>query len=373
MNKLHRAGLFLLLFLITLSTASQSTGETRVSDDIQELSRIASTLRKLPLKRDVRAISVDRDKFRSLAHSAVRRDVGLPLTRQKQILVFLGLLPSDYPFERCIIDEYSRRAMAFYSPSTKLITLPSWYRVDKAIIVHEITHALQDQHFQTRNFGVEPFLFDDRNLAAAILLEGDAMHVEEQYRKLYPEDEKDVSPFQLPSESPECELPASLQTLASGIYDYGIHFFNVMEKDGKSTEHFFHTPPSTTSELLYRTAPSPSMNERTRRQIIIGELNIRTILKSFISPRLAVLAGKGWKSDSLRFLGTGERQIQWTTEWSSEKDADEFFAAWVSSWEKRTGLILSKSVSSLLFDLPGGEVVITRKGCQVVTVWSPHS
>lgn len=70
----------------------------------------------------------------------------------------LGLLPRGADLRRGQLGFYAAEAMAFYDSKTKRIVLlgrpngradrPTPGGVNEKVLAHELTHALQDQHFQ---------------------------------------------------------------------------------------------------------------------------------------------------------------------------------------------------------------------------------
>src|SRR5438552_11346890 len=70
----------------------------------------------------------------------------------------------------------TERVAGYYEPKTRQFHLADWIDVDgqKTIMAHELSHALQDQHFDLRRFEHWPKGDSDAELAAHALIEGDA-------------------------------------------------------------------------------------------------------------------------------------------------------------------------------------------------------
>jgi len=66
--------------------------------------------------------------------------------------------------------------VGYYEPRTRQFYLADWIDIDgqKPIMAHELTHALQDQHFNLRRFEHWPKGDSDAELATHALVEGDA-------------------------------------------------------------------------------------------------------------------------------------------------------------------------------------------------------
>jgi hypothetical protein len=262
--------------------------------------------------------------------------------------------------------------MAFYSPRLGKLVLPTWYRVPSGVLVHEIVHALQDQHFETADHGTSPFLFDDRNLAAGMVLEGDAMRVESTWRKEMHEPEgSDGDLAQLPPTTPQCELPEELGTLASSVYEYGEHLATKRHESGSTLDEELKLAPQSTSQLLHWKGSEGTRREcdkmcTSRRSIVLGELTIRMLLKSAVPPKEATFAAHGWRADHVTIEGTS---VVWETSWQTERDAAEFCNAYSASWSKRLGIPIVPEATG--FRIADGDKALSmlRKGTTVTVRW----
>src|SRR5262249_48812294 len=110
----------------------------------------------------------------------------------------LGLLPEKLDYKEIMVRVYSEEIAAFYDPKTKTMHLikepeakskkkPSFFErlmgkrsgfdkdENKAVIAHELTHALADQHFDLDKMHRAAKGDDDRELAISSLIEGEAM------------------------------------------------------------------------------------------------------------------------------------------------------------------------------------------------------
>src|SRR5262249_29638650 len=88
----------------------------------------------------------------------------------------LGLAPPDFQYRALMIRLLTEQVAGYYDPKTRQFYLADWIDIDgqKPIIAHELTHALQDQHFNLRRFEHWPKGDSDAELAAHSLIEGDA-------------------------------------------------------------------------------------------------------------------------------------------------------------------------------------------------------
>jgi hypothetical protein len=66
----------------------------------------------------------------------------------------LGLAPPDFQYRAFMIRLLTEQVAGYYEPKTRQFYLADWIDIDgqKPIMAHELTHALQDQHFNLRRF-----------------------------------------------------------------------------------------------------------------------------------------------------------------------------------------------------------------------------
>jgi hypothetical protein len=87
-----------------------------------------------------------------------------------------GLAPEDFQYRPFIIKLLTEQVAGYYDPKVQKFHLADWLEVEgqKPVMAHELTHALQDQHFNLRRFENWPQGDSDAQLAAHALVEGDA-------------------------------------------------------------------------------------------------------------------------------------------------------------------------------------------------------
>jgi len=88
----------------------------------------------------------------------------------------LDLAPGDFQYRAFMLRLLTEQVAGYYDPRTQEFHLADWIDLDgqKPIMAHELTHALQDQHFNLRRFEHWPKGDSDAELAAHALIEGDA-------------------------------------------------------------------------------------------------------------------------------------------------------------------------------------------------------
>jgi len=92
-------------------------------------------------------------------------------------MVAWGVLPADYDLQRLFLDLLEEQVSAYYDPRGKVMVVGDWLPPEqqRAALVHELVHALQDRELPIDTFiGPDPGQ-GDRLLARQALIEGEAV------------------------------------------------------------------------------------------------------------------------------------------------------------------------------------------------------
>src|SRR5437660_1918461 len=282
----------------------------------------------------------------------------------------LGLLPPGTQLRNALEQLYQQEGAGFYDPRTKRLVvaesvpgarslgagllglLTGRDPVSEFLIAHELTHALQDQHYHlpTRP---EPLLdgHGDRELARHALLEGDATLAGFAYvlgqqldRRMIGVVEQQLHgiPGELAKKYPD--LPELLRASVAFQYDDGTTFVGQALAAGgwAAVDRVHLDPPESTEQVLH---PQRYYDDRDRPIVVtlrgtdrleatgftriledtIGELGIRVLATRALPAERAVLVAAGWGGDRLRALQRGaDLVLVWMTAWDSPADAGEF-------------------------------------------------
>ena len=216
-------------------------------------------------------------------------------------------------------------------------------------LVHELVHALQDQHF-----GVERDLDkkdDESSQSFSGLLEGDAVRIEQAYLKTMSlAEQNEVKEEQSEgSEVFEDVPPVLIQTLTFP-YQAGPPFVHaVMRLAGQARlDEAFRTPPTTSEHLLHpekflagepaMAVAVPSANGTVIDEGVFGEFGFILQLLDVIDDRNRVFrAADGWGGDRYVAWDEGDKTcVRVDVVMDTPRDADELRAAlraWVDAHE----------------------------------------
>jgi hypothetical protein len=174
----------LVVALGLLVPAGAAAPAARGGDEVQGVIRKVEDLRGL---RTVRPIAVS-----TLDAAALRGVVGRLLDREREAesdaawddaLHLLGVLRPGQSLEQVERRALTGQVAGLYVPRTRrLYVLGSGGTAPRAVVAHEVVHALQDEHFDLRRGPFAPRPRDhDGELAAQALVEGDATEVQTRY------------------------------------------------------------------------------------------------------------------------------------------------------------------------------------------------
>jgi hypothetical protein len=102
----------------------------------------------------------------------------------EELLKLLGLLPRDADARGIEATVFGQQVAGYYDPRRKRLALVRGAGVDDVTLAHELTHALEDQHFDLRRLARGGG--DDRSTAEQALVEGSATFVTERYAARWP-------------------------------------------------------------------------------------------------------------------------------------------------------------------------------------------
>src|SRR5258707_2300401 len=286
----------------------------------------------------------------------------------------------------------TEQVAGYYDPKPRKFQLADLIDLDgkKPIMAHELTHALQDQHFNLRRFEHWPKGDSDAELAAHALIEGDATLAMALYVANNPLVAlaflKSLGAAGLASEELD-KAPRALRESLLFPYQDGEKWVNALYKRGGWNEvsQAFTTLPQSTEQILHpekyfaheapvkvtlpdianllnagsrgtgvrgpqRGSPAgvldPPVNHAqdaraTWRRIaydVQGEWGFYLILDQFLkSPAESRRAAAGWGGDRFAVYEgpKGEILIASLSVWDTENDAREFYDAYVKRTELR--------------------------------------
>ena len=141
---------------------------------LQQVSEITGLKLITPLKKTLRS----RDEIRAYVIREMN-DEKNPAERygEERSAEAFGLIPKGFDLDHFMIDLLTEQIAGLYDPKAREFYVADWIPLDdqRMVMAHELTHALQDQHFQIETWVKAARPNDDAELAREAVLEGSAM------------------------------------------------------------------------------------------------------------------------------------------------------------------------------------------------------
>ncbi len=270
--------------------------------DVEKVKKRLEQIGGLKFRKDVPVVFLSPDRFRHQLLKYLKKDIDLEAVRlEREILTSFGLIPEDFPYLNFKQQLFIANAVGFYDDrfthSLYIMDLGDESLLEFAL-VHELRHALQDQHFGINNFLSRNLpSFADRNMAGLALLEGDATFTTLLY---FGKEDMDLA-GRLTSRallSPSPNFPSFLKAQLICPYVAGFSFIKrLYRKNGwRAVMQVFRNPPRCLSSLREKLCPC---KERPDWK---GPKGFSFRLGSFFMKQLLGEAAEGIVSDRLWIL-----------------------------------------------------------------------
>lgn len=375
----------------TPPAASKTWTQEELERVSNEIKADIEKMRGMEFERPVKVQVADKKAFldyarkrQELTESPQRR------VRDETIAKMLGVVPADMDLQATLEKLLEEQVGGFYDPGSDTFFLMEAFGGDlaKIILAHELTHALDDQHFDLDGTLKHLEEQTDREFAYMAVVEGSGTSAMNQWtiQRLASIDKKALLASQDLGTEGLAEAPALLWKPLIAAYLRGEGFLvrvpsmNLAMKAAKveDIKSAFENPPRSSEQILhpakywnqeerdeprkveFETSKLPEgwtvLGEDTLGELYLGLLTTPAAERKGLDAKnpLAVLgikytnaAAEGWGGDRALLLGKGDaRALILVTAWDTTEDAQEFFDA--------AGSVLSPPPMTGKGDSPGG-------------------
>lgn len=357
----------------TLSDSSaQSNAEfyAAASSVLQTMSKILDLPVKSPLKESVRTKAQIRQY---LVDEQNREESPEKRYADRRTLEAFGLIPKDFPLDSFLLDLLTDQVAGLYDPRGKQFFIADWISPveQKPVMAHELTHALDDQHFHLQKWQDAVKSNDDASLARDAVIEGSALAAMMDYTlaDLHTDVRSmpDIAPFiesgvagQMDKDPNLAKAPEFIRDELLFPYLQGAEFSQQVLKAMAGWSDFkrvFQNPPASTQQILHpelyfqnvqpENVELPHIKSALPSEYaqldenVVGEFALSEILKKFDGPGDAEKFAPMWRGDRYAlFENKDSKQTILVVLFAldNEKDAAEFFGAYRRVIEKKDGL-----------------------------------
>ena len=286
------------------------------------------------------------DALREMDRQIPARDVA----REQELLKLLGLIPADASLRRLLGKAFGNEVGGYYDPSTGKLAVvgDSGGLLGEITLAHELTHALEDQHFHLET-GPGTGFNRDRSVADATVREGTATLVMVDYaifketgRTVVPEvlRRRVVSAFDDAAVPPSSGLPRYLRDSLVFPYTTGARLVDRVHGSGGWTavNRLFGADAPVSSEQVMHPAKLRSGEPPVRVRVgstdafargDFGEFDTMELLIGANGKARARRAAEGWGGGgfAISHLGGGSSRLVLRWVYDSNQEAAEFSPA----------------------------------------------
>lgn len=319
----------------------------------------------------------------------------------KMLLAF-GLVPKGFKMREFLIKLLTEQIAGFYDPKKKEFNLADWnpLELQKTVMAHELTHALQDQHFDLLRFDKWPKGDSDREAAIHALIEGDATALMIDYlmkpmgQSVTKLPKIVLDQMNSQTNAPGMEVinsaPNAIRESLIFPYSYGLSFAYQLLKDKgwegvskaytdlpQSCEQILHYEKYAARELPVKVELADVTNTLGKgwKRIkfdVNGEFGYYLTLVEYITKDVARKAAEGWGGDQFALYENATKTqttLVHLSAWDTESDAEEFFQAYATRTAKRYPQVNPNSqAKQFVYATPDGTTMIELRGKQVLVL-----
>jgi hypothetical protein len=313
--------------------SSQDAVQTALRSQIDDLIATTEELRELDFLEPPTVTIVTEDELAVRVREQIEEELDpAELARDTAVQVLLGLITPDLNLLDLYTDLYSEQVAGYYDGDLAEMVIPAGVELSglqMVTLVHELTHALTDQHFAfnevTEQLDSED-RFDELSALQA-LIEGDASFTELLYvTELSTEEKLQIVTDSLDQDTTVfSQTPRFIQDLLFFPYTEGADFVESLWSrdtgfDGVNVAYL--EPPMTTEQIYhpdtYRDGEgalpvvlpdTPLAGYEVGEEAVWGEVSFRVMFEQGLGASTAGPAASGWGGDRYRVLWNGEEVV----------------------------------------------------------------
>jgi len=343
--------------------AATSTQHTAIVSMTAAMLKETSELRELSILKAVKSGAQSRTEIEHMIVKNLDAETTPAEMHAAEVLLrVFGLAPKDFAYRSFLIKLLTEQVAGYYDPKAQQFYLADWIELEgqKPVMAHELTHALQDQHFNLKRFENWPKGDSDAELAAHALIEGDATLAMTLYMAKNPLVAlafiRSLGAQEIASEQFK-QAPRALRESLLFPYEEGSNWATQLYKRGgwEMVSQAFTKLPQSSEQILhadkyfsyeapqkltlpdFKSALGPTWKRLDYD--VNGEWGCYLILEEFLSDTSeSKRASAGWGGDRFALYETGkpdEYFVAQLTGWDTPVDAREFFDAYAKRTSKR--------------------------------------
>jgi hypothetical protein len=383
-----------------VASKSASNAEFLAAADevLQQMSEITGLKLIAPLKKSLRS----REEIRAYVIKQMNEEKNsAERYADARTAEAFGLLPKGFELDTFMVNVLTEQVEGLYDPKAQEFYIADWSPVSdqRMVMAHELTHALEDQHFHIEAWSRAARPNEDAELARDAVLEGSAMAAMVDYLMLgtgrslkdLPEFDPSMLLGELESTPTLKSAPPFLKDALIFPYISGLNFSAAILKNSgwSALSSVFEKPPVATQQILHpglyksgkvpSTVVLPSFEKMLGKdwakldENIMGEFGWKEVLKQFLDDDRAKALAAAWDGDRYATYEQKEtKKVVLVTRLhlDSEEHADRFFGQYSEALEKKHSerSNLMRRPNFFQFDTPDGGVFLYCFGDSCITL-----
>jgi hypothetical protein len=378
--------------------AANSTQHAAIVSMTAAMLKETSELRELSILKAVKSGAQSRTEIEHMIVKNLDAETTPAEMHAAEVLLkVFGLAPKDFAYRSFLIKLLTEQVAGYYDPKAQQFYLADWIELEgqKPVMAHELTHALQDQHFNLKRFENWPKCDSDAELAAHALIEGDATLAMTLYMAKNPLVAlafiKSLGSQELATEQFK-QAPRALRESLLFPYEEGSAWATQLYKRGgwELVSRAFTKLPQSSEQILHAdkyfsyeapqklTLPDfKSVLGPSWKRIdydVNGEWGCYLVLDEYLNDVVeSKQASAGWAGDRFALYETskpGEVFIAQLTSWDTLNDAKEFFDAYAKRTAKRyaDAKEVKNTAERIEWQTSNGSVALELRGSRVAIV-----
>jgi hypothetical protein len=272
----------------------------------------------------------------------------------------IGVIPEGSSIRDAMLEYGSTQVIGYYDTLTgelKFIGEEDPSPLDRITLAHELTHAIDDQHFALERIDQLGADCRDEDLEASVgLVEGNATFFMYQWAQTFLtlDEQVEVGVEAASQQPPPADIPPFIDATQLWPYTAGLGFIQTLDQEGglEAIDAAFENPPVSTEQVMHperypNDVPVPVDVPDLSGDLgdgwtdldvqVTGEMWLDQALRLRLGGTESDAAAAGWDGGTYRAWSDGDRiAIVLATAWDSEADAAEFAEA-MGDWVAESG------------------------------------
>jgi hypothetical protein len=270
--------------------------------------------------------------------------------RRSEAWATIGAIPRNVGILEALNTYQQGQVLGYYNSQNEELVYTgdaTLDRIEHFVLAHELTHAIDDQHFDLDRLDDMVIHCDDEIFQAALgVVEGSANHFATQVLLRYPA----AAPGSLPPGGSADDVPPLITEIQAYPYTAGQRFVDALVDQGgpAAVNRALQTFPTTTEQVLHPSkfpadvakpvdvpdfSPTFGRGWRDHDVMVVGELWLNALLDLRLDEATASAAAAGWGGGIYRAWSDGtDVAVILSTVWDTPADAKEFSDA-LGHWQ----------------------------------------